>query len=83
MPTLVSPDGREYRTSNTVELKRLISGQGYRVKDSEDKQGIELFDPSKHTVKEVQAYLDGNPDDADRVLDAERAGQARTTLLED
>jgi hypothetical protein len=41
----------------------------------------EEFDPSEHTVAEVQAYLDGNPDQTDYVLDRERAGKARTTLI--
>lgn len=40
------------------------------------------FDPSSATVAEVQAYLDG-ADDAERtrVLEAERAGQARKSLV--
>jgi hypothetical protein len=37
------------------------------------------FDPSQHTVAEVNEYLDACDDDAEkrRVLDAERAGQNR------
>jgi hypothetical protein len=41
----------------------------------------EEFDPSDHTVAEVQAYLDEHPDETDAVLDRERAGKARTTLI--
>lgn len=37
-----------------------------------------LFDPSAHTVDEVNAYLADHPDDTDRVLEAERAGKNRT-----
>lgn len=40
-----------------------------------------LFDPSAHTVAEVTAYLDENPDQAEYVLDRERAGKARVTLI--
>lgn len=40
----------------------------------------EGYDPSEHTVVEVQAYLDENPDQTDYVLDRERAGKNRTTL---
>lgn len=80
MPTLISPDGRPYRTGNLVEIKRLVNGQGYRVEGGDDG---DLFDPGKHSVKEVKSYIEENPDDAERVLDAERAGQARTTLVGD
>lgn len=43
-----------------------------------------VFDPSAHKVDEVNAYL-ASADDAerDRVLDAERAGQARKSVLGD
>lgn len=43
----------------------------------------EGYDPSAHTVAEVQEYLDANPDQAAFVLDRERAGKARVTLLGD
>lgn len=44
----------------------------------------ELFDPSEHTVEEVNAYLDGEgvtPEERERVLQAERDGKARTTIV--
>lgn len=53
-------------------------------------QGGEPFNPSDHTVEEVRAYLDGI-DDSDpeardgefvRVVEAEKAGENRSTLLE-
>lgn len=40
------------------------------------------FDPGDHTVAEVLAHVDANPDDLDRVLADEEAGKARVTLLE-
>ncbi len=39
------------------------------------------FDPSAHKVDEVLAYVDGAPDDAERVRAAEAAGKSRATLL--
>ena len=44
-----------------------------------------VFDPGAHTVAEVKDYLAGDvtEDERARVLDAERAGQARKSLLED
>jgi hypothetical protein len=41
------------------------------------------FDPSEHTVAEVQDHMAEYPDDADRVLDAEAAGKNRVTLTGD
>ena len=41
----------------------------------------DAFDPGAHTVADVEAYLDEHPDEIDRVLEAERAGKNRTTLL--
>ncbi len=41
------------------------------------------FDPDEHTVAEVTAHADANPDDVARVRAAEAAGQARKTLLAD
>lgn len=40
------------------------------------------FDPSEHTVAEVLDYLAGaTPEEQERVLTAEAAGKARTSLL--
>lgn len=39
------------------------------------------FDPQQHTVAEVNDHIERNPDDRDRVLDAERAGQGRKGIL--
>ena len=43
----------------------------------------DTFDPGAHTVADVEAYLDEHPDEIDRVLEAERAGKNRTTLVDD
>lgn len=39
------------------------------------------FDPSEHTVTEVNEYLEKNPEQRDAVLAAERKGQARKGLV--
>jgi hypothetical protein len=72
--TLVSRDGSEYRTSNVLEMRRLINGFGYSIKGN-------AFDPSAHDVKAVLKYVEENPDDAERVLAAEREGQARVSIV--
>lgn len=44
-----------------------------------------VFDPSTHSVEEVNAYLAGDitDDERTRVLEAERAGKGRKTVLGD
>jgi hypothetical protein len=39
------------------------------------------YDPTDNTVDDVLAYVDKHPDEADRVLAAEKAGKNRTTLV--
>lgn len=39
------------------------------------------FDPSEHTVDEVNAYVEEHPDELDSVLELERAGKARVGVL--
>jgi hypothetical protein len=39
------------------------------------------FDPSAHTVEEVNAYLAEHPDEEDEVLELERAGKSRAGVL--
>jgi hypothetical protein len=46
-------------------------------------EGGDTFDPSAHTVAEVNDYLDAHPDDADRVLEAEAAGKNRVSIVGD
>jgi hypothetical protein len=41
------------------------------------------FDPGAHTVADVEAYMAEHPDERDAVLDAERAGKARVSLVGD
>jgi hypothetical protein len=42
----------------------------------------DVFDPGAHTVADVEAYVDENPDELDAVLAAEKAGKNRVTLVE-
>lgn len=49
----------------------------------EDDSAGDRFDPAEHKVDEVLAHVDANPDDLDRVIDAELGGKARKTLLDD
>lgn len=52
--------------------------QGYAIGES----GLEVFDPSEHTVDEVNDHL-GHADDTERerVLQAESEGKARQGIL--
>lgn len=50
--------------------------------DGPEREGGGGFDPSEHTVEEVQAHLENaNDAERDRVLAAEKQGKKRTTLL--
>lgn len=45
---------------------------------------VNEFDPAEHGIHEVRAYLkDADDEERQRVLDAERNGKARKTLLPD
>lgn len=39
------------------------------------------YDPGEHNVDEVRKYISANPDQAEYVLDRERGGKARTSLI--
>lgn len=40
------------------------------------------YDPATHTVAEVQSYVTEHPEERAAVLAAEKAGKARTSLLD-
>ena len=42
----------------------------------------DAFDPSEHNVDEVLAYITENPEEKDAILEAERAGRKRKTILD-
>lgn len=49
---------------------------------SAEEQEVDLFDPSEHSVEEVNNYLEGvDEEERNRVLDAEAEGKARATLI--
>ncbi|QBI98112.1 hypothetical protein SEA_FIREMAN_29 [Microbacterium phage Fireman] len=56
-------------------------GDGEEEPVDEEVIDDEGYDPSAHTVTEVTAYLDENPDQATYVLNRERTGKARVTLI--
>jgi hypothetical protein len=56
------------------------------VGDTDDTPQGEEYDPADYTVSEVNAYLDqcaaeSNRDEYDRVMDAERRGRGRLSIL--
>lgn len=63
---------------------------GYTVEATKAKEPAGPFDPSKHSVNEVRAYIDGLDDsdpearDAEfnRVVEAERAGKNRKSFMD-
>lgn len=96
--SVIGPTTVEFK-DGTAEVDELSDGQraylaarGYTVADEDEGQAEDesAFDPAKHNVDEVRAYLDGLDDsdpeahDAEvrRIVEAEKAGKNRTTLLE-
>lgn len=78
--TLFSPEGVPFRTSSALTITRLKT-RGYTT---EPPKNPELFHPGDHTVPEVQAYLDENPDDAARVIAEEKAtAKPRVSIVGD
>jgi hypothetical protein len=68
-----------------VESDKPLAGEGeeYPVAAAEAVEDEAEFDPSEHTVAEVQDHNAEYPDDAERVLEAEAAGKNRVTLTGD
>jgi hypothetical protein len=61
-------------TPTTVEAELAAEGDRFL--------GIVTYDPAEHTVDDVLAYLADAPEaEATRVLQAERDGKARVTIL--
>lgn len=62
---------------------RLVSIQGVvEVPDAgEEGADAELFDPSRHTAREVIAYVQDHPGELGDVLAAERQGKGRASVL--
>lgn len=60
------------------------SAEKQEAEDDGADGGEDQFDPSKHKVEEVNAYLaDADEEERERVLAAERDGKARTSILSD
>jgi hypothetical protein len=73
--------------TNTVEAAAVLGEQPEQQMGSrraeEDSRG-EIgsgYDPSDDTIDDVLAYVKKNPNEADRVLAAEKAGKNRSTLV--
>jgi hypothetical protein len=49
--------------------------------EEEAPQQEEGFDPAAHSINEVLAYVEENPDQKDAVLEQERDGKNRSTLI--
>jgi len=63
------------------ESEEVVTEEVTEPEDEPVQPADDGFDPSAHTVTEVQAYLGEHPDQATYVLDRERAGKARVTLI--
>jgi len=62
-----------------VGLDPIWTGAG--VVELERDADTETFDPSTHTVADVEAYIAEHPDQEAAVLKAERKGKGRASLV--
>lgn len=75
------PEGPETSTTTDETPEAATEASEGTEAPAEEANTDEGYDPTAHTVADVQEYLAANPDQADYVLDRERAGKARTTLI--
>lgn len=75
-PPDTAPDGEEGDRSGDVGTEAAGGA------DSGDSSSGEQFDPSQHTVEQVNSYLDtADEQEKERILQAERDGQARRGIV--
>lgn len=74
---VVPGDDTPMKATEPADEPKVTGDDGSDVPDG----GDDNYDPSEHTVDEVQAYVADNPDQKDAVLKAEKAGKNRTTLV--
>lgn len=58
--------------------------EGYAVVEDEGAvtpPEVEGWDPADYNIDDVKAYVEENPDERDRVLEAERTGKGRVSLI--
>jgi hypothetical protein len=75
--------GAEYVTSDPAEIIRLRAARGHTEDRAEVSEAVggSLFDPSAHDVSAVIEYLSTHTEDYQRVVEAERAGKNRKSIV--
>jgi hypothetical protein len=89
----VGADGVKRTEDERAELKAVETGSAVVTPSTEDAGDEDeadddgdddgTYDPSEHTVDEVNAYLEENPDQRDAVVAAERKGKDRKGVTGD
>lgn len=85
--TFVVDGGGEYTSVDPGEINRLTLSRDYARVDAAPGAPVDpvtvdnRFHPESATVADVISYLAAFPSDAERVLDEERSGKARSTIL--
>jgi len=82
-PTYDQPNVRERIMSRwQVEGISVVQVEGDDPEVEDEAVDDDEFDPGAHTVDEVKAYVEANPDYAVDISEAEAAGKNRVTLIE-
>jgi hypothetical protein len=82
-------DGEVRSESERVDLKaQETQAAGPLVEDGEETEDEDseedvAYDPSEHSVGEVNEYIEAHPEQRDAVIEAERAGKARKGITGD
>lgn len=71
----------EAPTSDGTAEEETSEAQEPAQADEEPEEPADVFDPANHTAKQVIAFIDDYPDQVASVLEAEKAGQGRVTLI--
>ncbi|GAA4911289.1 hypothetical protein [Streptomonospora salina] len=83
---MVTIGGVRYRSEDAHKAPRTRRERVPSTEPVRETRQVEVegapFDPTAHNVDEVLAYLkDAEPEEAERVYEAEAAGKSRTTVL--
>lgn len=74
---VITDNGTPYTFPNVVT----VTGAALAADEQVAQPADAGYDPGQHTVAEVQQYLGEHPDQSQYVLDRERAGKSRSTLI--
>lgn len=80
-PQAIGEDPAKTGTGEEAPREATGTPEGTATGTDDGQDSGEAYDPSKHPVSEVKAYVAEHPDEKDAILAAEKGGQNRPTLV--